>query len=294
MSEKTNFYNEISKNRFKTILLILIFSILILFLGYILGIMYTGNPFIGLIVAVIISLILISISYFSGDSIVLNVTGAKEATKPQYTYLINTIEGLAIAAGLPKPKVWVINDQNPNAFATGRNPEKSHVAVTTGLLDLMNREELEGVIAHEMSHIKNFDIRYMMIVAVMVGMAVILSDFIVRSFLWGGDRDRKIHPAFIVLGIVFAILTPVIAELIRLAISRKREYLADASGALFTRNPQGLASALKKLKNYNGPSMKSASKATAHLFISNPFKNASQLFSTHPPLNERIKKLESM
>ena len=179
---KTSFYDEIRSNKLKTTLLIILFSILLLFIGYVVGIIFFNNALLGLILAFFISFVLIMFSYFNGDSIVLKVSRAVEAKKPQYTYLINTVEGLAIAAGIPKPKVWVINDENPNAFATGRNPENSHVAVTTGLLNLMNREELEGVIAHELSHIKNYDIRYMMIVGVMVGMAVIIQEMVEGDF----------------------------------------------------------------------------------------------------------------
>ncbi|MBS3167951.1 M48 family metalloprotease [Candidatus Woesearchaeota archaeon] len=292
---KTSFYDEIRSNKLKTTLLIILFSILLLFIGYVVGIIFFNNALLGLILAFFISFVLIMFSYFNGDSIVLKVSRAVEAKKPQYTYLINTVEGLAIAAGIPKPKVWVINDENPNAFATGRNPENSHVAVTTGLLNLMNREELEGVIAHELSHIKNYDIRYMMIVGVMVGMAVIISDFVFYGSLFGGGRNDRDggNAVVLVIGIILAVLAPLIAELIKLAISRKREFLADASGAKLTRNPNGLANALKKLRDYKGPALRGASKATSHLFISNPFKKT-DFFSTHPDINSRIQKLENM
>jgi heat shock protein HtpX len=218
--------------------------------------------------------------------------------------LINTVEGLAIAAGLAKPpKVYVIEDSALNAFATGRDPEHSSITVTTGLLEKLTKLELEGVIAHEMSHIKNFDIRVMMLAAVMVGLTVLLSDFLLRSFLWGrGGRSREnnqMTAVFIIVGLALAILAPLVGEAIKLAISRKREYLADASGALLTRYPKGLADALKKIKGDPDPLVDHANKATAHLFISTPFRKSKKsfmkkLFSTHPPIDQRIKKLENM
>jgi heat shock protein HtpX len=233
------------------------------------------------------------------------MSGAKEAQKPEHAYLINTVEGLSIAAGIPMPKVYVIEDTALNAFATGRDPKNSYVAVTSGLLKKLNRQELEGVLAHEISHIKNYDIRVMMLAAVMVGVTVLLSDFLLRSFLWGGkDRDRENNQATLVLiliGFVLAILSPLIGEMMKLAISRKREFLADASAALITRHPKGLADALRKIKEDPDPLVDHANKATAHLYISTPFRKEGKkgswlqsLFSTHPDINERIKKLEEM
>jgi heat shock protein HtpX len=239
--------------------------------------------------------------YFQGDSIILATTGAREVTKKEYPYLFHTVEGLAIAAGIPTPKAYVIEDTALNAFATGRDPKHASITVTTGLLNKMNRQELEGVIAHEMSHIKNFDIRMMMLTAVFVGITILLSDFLLRSFLWGGNRDRdnnQLTLILIIIGIILAILAPLIGEMIKLAVSRRREYLADADGALLTRNPEGLASALEKIKQDPDPLVDKANKATAHLFISTPFRKSkgfvTGLFATHPPLDDRIKILRSM
>lgn len=298
-----SFYEEMSANKRKSSLLVFFFFILVVFLGFVLGGMY-GSTYSGLILAAVLGIIYFLFSYYGGASAILAMTKAKEATKPEYTHLINTVESLAIAAGLPRPKVYVIEDSALNAFATGRDPAHASITVTTGLLQKMNRLELEGVIAHEMSHIKNFDIRVMMLAAVMVGLTVLLSDFILRSFLWGGkQRDREssqLSIIFIILGLALAVLAPLIGELMKLAISRKREFLADASGAMLTRYPQGLADALQKIKNDPDPLVDTANKATAHLFISTPFRQKKgtsflqNLFSTHPPLEERIKILKGM
>lgn len=296
-------YDEISSNKRKSFLLIFCFFILVIALGYALGMLY-GNQYSGLILAFVIGLTYFLFSYYAGTSTILTMTRAKEATKPEYTHLINTVEGLAIAAGLPKPpKVYVIDDSALNAFASGRSPEHSVIVVTTGLLKKLNKLELEGVLAHEMSHIKNYDIRVMMLAAVMVGLVVLLSDFFLRSFLWGGKQGKREGGGgaalFIVIGLLLAVLAPIIGELMRLAISRKREFLADASGALLTRYPKGLADALKKIKGDPDPLVDTANKATAPLFISIPFRRGhpsqmQKLFSTHPDINERIKRLEGM
>ena len=296
-------YEEINKNRRKSYLLVFFFLVFIIFLGYIIGFFY-GNSYFGLGLALVIGVIYFLFSYYGGANAILTMTKAKEATKPQYTHLINIVEGISIAAGLPKPpKVYVIEDSALNAFATGRDPEHSSVTVTTGLMGRLNKLELEGVIAHEISHIKNYDIRVMMLAAVMVGLTVLLSDFLLRSFLWGSHGNKREGGngaiLFIVVGIVLAILAPLVGEAIKLAISRKREYLADASGALLTRYPKGLADALRKIKEDPDPLVDHANKATAHLFISTPFRKSKQsvmknLFSTHPPIEDRIKKLEGM
>src|SRR3989338_2917707 len=296
-------YDEISSNKRKSFLLIFCFFVLVIALGYALGMLY-GNQYSGLILALVIGVVYFLFSYYAGASTILTMTRAKEATKPEYTSLINTVEGLAIAAGLPKPpKVYVIDDSALNAFATGRNPDHAAITVTTGLLHKLNKLELEGVIAHEMSHIKNYDIRVMMLAAVMVGLVVLLSDFFLRSFLWGGKQGRKDENGgaiiFIVVGIILAVLATLVGELMRLAISRKREFLADASGALLTRYPKGLADALKKIKGDPDPLVDTANKATAPLFISIPFRKdhpsrMQKWFSTHPDINERIKRLEEM
>ncbi len=295
------FYDQIAANKRRTYLLIFFFLVLVTFLGYMLGMVY-GNQYFGLGLALIVGTLYFLFSYYAGASTILTMTRAKEATKPQYTHLINTVEGLAIAAGLPKsPKVYVIDDTALNAFATGRDPQHAAITVTTGLLAKLNKMELEGVLAHEMSHIKNYDIRVMMLAAVMVGITVLLSDFLLRSFWFSGHGDRRDKgggAVILIVAIALAILAPIIGELIKLAISRKREFLADASSAHLTRYPKGLADALRKIKNDPDPLVDYANKATAHLFISSPFRKSSvsfrNLFSTHPPIEERISKLEQM
>lgn len=296
-------YEEISANKRKSYLLIFCFFIFIVLIGLVLGLFY-GNQYFGLGLAFVVGVIYFLFSYYGGANAILTMTKAKEAKKPQYAHLINTVEGLSIAAGLKKaPKVYVIEDSALNAFATGRDPEHSAVTVTTGLLEKLNRLELEGVIAHEISHIKNYDIRVMMLAAVMVGLTVLLSDFLLRSFLWGSHGRKReqnnMTIVFILVGLALAILSPFIGEAIKLAISRKREYLADASGALLTRYPKGLADALRKIKEDPDPLVDHANKATAHLFISTPFRRSKKtfiknLFSTHPPIDNRIKRLDSM
>jgi heat shock protein HtpX len=226
-------------------------------------------------------------------------------TKDEYPYLYNVVEGLAIAAGVPTPRCYVIDDTAPNAFATGRNPEHAVICVTTGILEKLNRVELEGVIAHEMSHIKNYDVRLQTVVVVMAGVVALLSDWMLRSFLWGGGRRRSrdsrsgggAGAVLVIVGLALAILSPLIATIIQLAVSRKREFLADASGAMLTRYPPGLASALRKISADTEP-LEAANKATAHLYIVNPLKDikgaVNKLFSTHPPIEERIAALEKM
>jgi heat shock protein HtpX len=233
----------------------------------------------------------------------MSFANAKEVTKKDEPYLYHTIEGLALAAGIPTPKAYIIEDPAPNAFATGRNPENSAIAVTRGLLQKLNRQELEGVIAHEMAHIKNYDIRAMMISSVMVGVIMLLSHFLLRSFLFsgGGNRDSGrgggAQLIFILIGIALAILSPFIGKLIQLSIGRKREYAADAGGAVLTRYPEGLASALEKISKDTNE-LKSSNNAMAHLYISNPSKKKisfmSRIMSTHPPTEERIKRLRAM
>jgi heat shock protein HtpX len=242
--------------------------------------------------------------YYYSDKIVLAISHARPVTREEYPYLYHTVEGLAIAAGVPSPHCYVIDDTAPNAFATGRNPKNAVICVTTGLLQKMNRLELEGVIAHEMSHIKYYDVLLQTVAVVMVGIVALLSDWMLRSFWWGGGRRRSRERSggnagaiLLLVGIVLAILSPLIAQLIQLAISRRREFLADASGAMLTRYPAGLASALRKIAADPEP-LEVANKATAHLYIVNPLKNVggkvNKLFSTHPPIEERIAALEKM
>lgn len=295
-------YSEISSNKLKTWIIMFFFVVFITTIIYVFSqAMGYGFPIVG--AALILSGFMSLGSYFYSDKIVLSMSGAKEIKREDNRDLYNTVENLTIASGLPLPKIYIINDNSPNAFATGRNPEKAVIAVTTGLLSTLSKSELEGVISHELSHIKNFDIRVMAIVAILVGFIVLISDFFMRS-LWfgGGSRSNNRNSSqgiFIIIGIAFAILSPIAAVLIQLAVSRKREFLADASGALLTRYPEGLASALEKISKYPQP-MKGANNATAHLYISNPFKNKegknpfTGLFNTHPPILERIKILRSM
>jgi len=290
-------YEQISENKRNTIILVALFSILIISLSWLLGeIWFYGGGFFGIIIGFIFLIIFVAINYFFADKIVLGISGAKEVQKSDYPYLFNLIDGLSVAAGIPKPKAYVIDDSAMNAFATGRDPEHGIIVVTTGILSRMNRQELEGVIAHEMSHIKNYDIRLMTLVVVFVGLSALLSDILLRSFFFG-RRDSKAPPWLMIIGIVMAILTPIIAILIKFAISREREFLADASAALITRNPDGLASALEKL-NGDKEILEVANKATAHLYISNPLKNRhgmmDNMFSTHPPISERVKRLRGL
>lgn len=243
-------------------------------------------------------------SYFFSDKIVLATSGAKQIQKNDSPELFRIVENLSIASGIPMPKVYIIQDSSPNAFATGRSPKNASIAATTGLLERLSEIELEGVMAHEMSHIKNFDTRLLAITAVLVGFIALLTDIFMRNLFWGGmgrrdDNDSRANALFLVVGIILAILAPIIASLIQLAVSRKREFLADASGALITRYPEGLASALEKIATNPQP-LKTATNATAHLFIANPFKGKKtqsffvNLFNTHPPIEERIKILREM
>jgi len=292
-------YNEISSNKAKSVFLFILFLMLIGVIGFVVNMLFFQG-YVFIIFAAIIAIIFSLISYYSGDKIVLAMSHAREANKKEHTFLINAVEGLAIAAGIPKPKIYVIPGAQINAFACGRSPKTASVAVTEGALEKLDRQELEGVIAHELSHIKNYDIRVMMLASVLVGIIVFVSEILLRSFLWGGiktNEDSKgMNIIFIVIGVVLLILAPIIAQMIKFAISRKREYLADASGALITRNPHGLANALRKIKN-DVSGLKVASNSTAHLYISSPFKKKqwlATLFSTHPLLEDRIQKLERM
>lgn len=293
-------YNQIAANKRKSILLVLIFIIVLAGVGYGYHWFYGSGrtPYAGIIFAIVISLFLTSISYFAGDKIALFSSGAKKITKEENRYLYNLVENLCLAAGLPTPKIYLIDDSAINAFATGRKPAIASIAITRGAVEKLENEELEGVIAHELSHIKNFDIRFMMLVAVLVGAIAILADMFFRVGLYGGrsnDNDNRGGGILALIGFILIIISPFIAELIKLAVSRKREFLADASGSLLTRYPEGLARALEKIRMENRP-LKRASGATAHLFISNPFGRGRlmSLFSTHPPLEERIKKLREM
>jgi len=293
-------YKQIDSNKRRTVILMVLFVILVLLLGWVFG-EYTGYGYWGLIFALIISLVMTLFSYYKGDKVALWSAGAKPIVKEDNPYVFRMVENLCITAGLPMPKIYVINDPAPNAFATGRGPEHAAIALTSGIIEKLENEELEGVIAHELSHIKNYDIRLMMVVAVMVGIIVLISNWIFRIRGIGGRRSKgggQIVAIIMIIGIVLALLSPLIAELIKMAVSRKREYLADASGALLTRYPAGLANALEKISAYKEP-MRRANNGTAHLFISNPFgeragRGLAHMFSTHPPVDDRIAKLRDM
>ncbi len=300
-------YEQIASNKRRSALLVVLFAGLVFGLAWLFS-RLVGLGWGGFVLAAAISVAMAAGGYFSSDKVVLAISRARPASKEEYPHLVNVVEGLAIAAGLPAPRCYVIDDTAPNAFATGRDPQHAVICVTTGLLQKMDRVELEGVVAHEMSHIQNFDIRLQTLLVVMAGVVVLLSDWILRSMFWGRGGRRVgrsrgrggaggAEAIFIVIGLVLAALAPLIAQLIQLAVSRRREFLADASGAMLTRYPAGLASALRKLEADTEP-LEAANKATAHLYIVNPLKNlkgpVNRLFSTHPPIEERIAALEKM
>lgn len=285
-------YSAIAANKRNTVIIMILFVLMIAGLGWIFSAVYgsTGifwGTFIG---AGIYTLI----QYYAADKIALSVNGAKEIQKRDNPLLYNTVENLAITNGMPMPKVYIIEDSAPNAFATGRDPEHASVAATTGLLDIMSKTELEGVIAHELGHVKNYDIRVMMIVFGLVSVIGLIADIFMRM-LWFRDRDESPPPALMAVGVIAAVLAPIVALVVQLAVSRQREYLADATGAMTTRHPEGLASALGKLKDVSTATRKQNS-STAHLFFANPLKKGTManLFSTHPPLDERIARLRGM
>jgi heat shock protein HtpX len=289
-------YTQQSKNIRRTWFLMSLFFVIIIAIGWIFSRIY-GNPTI-LYIFVFFSFIMNFISYWYSDKIALTMSRAIPVkSKEENPYLWNIVENLCITAGLPMPKLYIIPENQINAFATGRNPQNSAIAVTQGALSKLENEELEGVLAHELSHIGNRDILVSTIAVVLAGIISILSDFFLRITFWGrGSRDRNNSGIFFLIGIVLALLAPIGAMLIQLAISRKREFLADATGALLTRYPEGLARALEKIQKDTTP-MRIASDATAHLWISNPFKKLSgfhKLFMTHPPIEERIKALREM
>lgn len=295
-------YDQITTNKIRSAALIGVFAALLLAVGWVFG-EANGVGYWGLAIALAVAFAMSWGSYWYSDKIVLAMSHARPVDRDVEPYVVNTVEGLAIAAGIPMPKAYVIDDPAPNAFATGRDPEHASIAVTTGLVQKMDRLELEGVIAHELSHVKNRDTLVQTLAAVLAGTVVLLSDWMVRSFWWGGGRRRNNNGGgeggaiFLVIGIVLALLAPVFAAMIQMAISRRREYLADANGALLTRYPAGLASALRKIAaDTNRLSV--ANKATESLYIYNPLKDygggLNSLFNTHPPIEERIRRLEAM
>ncbi len=295
-------YEHIQANKRKSFFLLSLFFFFLISLGYVFDQAYQSGGQLIFIFG-IVAFILVFSSYYYSHKLVLAISRAKLVQKKDNPYLVNTVEGLAIAAGIPMPRIHIIEDTAPNAFATGRNPQNSAIVVTSGLLQKLNRLELEGVIAHEMSHIKNYDIRYATLVAVLVGTVALFSDWMRRSFWWGrAAKARRIKGGptvaiFMILAVLLSILAPLVARLIQTAISRQREYLADSSGALLTRYPEGLALALEKIAADTEP-LEVANKATAHLYIVNPLiehrSKLNNLFSTHPPIEERIKRLRAM
>lgn len=292
-------YKQIDSNKRKTVILIVIFIVFVLLLGWLYG-QFTETGYDGLIIAGIISLIMTTTSYFAGDKIALASAGAMPFTEKDNPDVYHIVENLCITAGLPLPKIYIINDANINAFATGRDTKHASIALTSGAIEKLSKTELEGVVAHELSHIKNYDIRLMMVVLVLVGIIALISDWLLRGFFWRKRDNEKnqIGAVLLIFGIILAILSPLIAQLIQLAVSRRREFLADADGALLTRYPDGLANALEKIQRENIEPLRRANNATAHLYIANPFgatkKFMSNLFSTHPPIEERISKLRQM
>lgn len=300
-------YEQIASNRRRTWLLVAGALVLLGAVGYVLGMVYASGPA-GLVIALVIAGLMSIGSYRYGDRMVLASVRAREVTAEDEPRLHNIVEGLSIAAGTPKPRVYVIPERAPNAFATGRDPEHASVAVTQGLLESMNRVELEGVIGHELAHVVDRDILLGTVLATLVGAVVLISEFFMRTWWWGGGRRRGSDSGggagsavFFAIGIVLLIIAPIAGSLIRLAVSRQREYLADAQGALLTRYPPGLASALRKIQQSAGIPMRSANNATAHLWLNQPSRiegegmgSLEKLFQTHPPLEDRIRRLEEM
>jgi heat shock protein HtpX len=298
------FRGRIAVNRRNSLLLIAAFLAFVAVFGYVIGYAWIGDPrgaIFGLVLAFVVGTVSGLATYYGGARMVLAASRAKEITHDDAPVLFNVVEEMAIAAGLPMPKVYIIEDSAPNAFATGRDPEHASVAVTSGLLAKLDRDELQGVIAHEMSHVGNFDIRYAMLVGVLVGTTVLISDFFLRGLWFGGGRGRGggglPQVIMLIVAIALAILAPLFARLLQLSISRQREYLADATAVQLTRNPKGLADALQKISG-DREVLEVANRATAHLYIANPIKKfekrSSGLFSTHPPMEKRIEILRQM
>ena len=294
-----SYFDEIAVNRFKSLILFAVFTLLFLGIIYLLMLLLGGGPIL-LAVGLVLILVYGLVVYFAGDRAVLALSKAKLADKARYPVVYDTVEGLAAASQVPVPKIYIINDPNPNAFATGRNKKASSIAVTSGLLSMMNRNELEGVLAHEMSHVYNNDILFMMVAVVFAGAIGIISALVRGMFFFGGFGGRRNGGMLILVALVIGVLAPIFALLLRLAISRRREYMADANGARLIRNPGALASALAKIQAYTAnpqsKPMATANEITASLYFSSPFKAASimNLFSTHPPIAERIARLKKM
>lgn len=292
MPERIDFRDQIARNKIKSFILMLAIFLIIIALGYAISFAFSpGYFFTIMIMAIIFSLFYVVISFYNSDKIALVSVGARPADRIKHKQFYDLVESLTVASGLPMPRLYIMPFRQINAFASGRNPDHAVVCVTEGALEKLEKRELEGVLAHEMSHIADYDIRYITFAAIMVGMVSIISEIFLRS-LWfkSGDSDNKGNAVFMIIGLVLAILAPIVVSLVQLAISRKREYTADASAVKFTRYPNGLIGALKKIKEENQPEKRIA-KAVAPLFFANPFNN---LTSTHPPIEKRIKILESM
>ena len=285
-------YSAISKNKRNTVLIMAVFVALIGVIGLVVG--YLNDSYSLSATILVMAAIYALIQYFAASRLAMAMTGAREIQKQDAPELWRTVENLAIASGVPMPKVYLINDPAPNAFATGRDPKHAIVGATTGLLEIMDKRELEAVMAHEMSHVQNYDIRVSMIAFGLVSAIGLLADVALRMMFFGDSRDRNVHPMVYILGLAVVILAPILAAITQMAISRQREYLADASGALMTRDSEGLASALGKLRDYGRPMQKQTT-STANLFLSDPLKPGffAKLFSTHPPIDERIARLRN-
>jgi heat shock protein HtpX len=296
-------YRQIEQNKRRTFFLLLLFSLLVLAIGGAIGYLLNGNPLVGVVLAAVVLLFYVPITYLSASAQVLSMSGAREIQKADHPTLFHIVEELALAARVPMPKIYIVEDAAPNAFATGLTPEKGAVAFTTGLLAKLNREELEGVAAHELAHIRNYDIRLMTICIALVGVIAIVGDLGTRLLFFrslsGNNRDnqKESNPILMIVALVFVILAPIAAYFVQLAVSRNREYLADASAVEFTRNAAGLRNALLKI-SHDAERVKSAKEATASMYFANPFrrdrKGQVSLFATHPPMESRIERLEKM
>lgn len=286
-------YSAISRNKRNTVLIMAIFVAIIGAIGLFIGYFYGDGTYTLPVVILICAILYALFQYFVASKLAMAMTGAKEIEKNDAPELWRIVENLSITSGMPMPKVYLINDPAPNAFATGRDPKHAIVGATTGLLEIMDKRELDAVMAHEMSHVRNYDIRVSMIAFGLVSAIGLLADIAIRMMFFGGDsRERNVHPAVYIVGLIVVILAPILAAIVQMAVSRQREYLADASGVLLTRDSEGLASALGKLKDYGRP-MQKQSTSTANLFMNNPLRAGffSKLFSTHPPLDDRISRL---
>lgn len=297
-------FEAIGKNKFKTAVIVTLILVFLFVVVYYIAVALGMDPTFAATLAIGLSMVTSIGSYWYSDKIVLSMSGARPATEEQDKMLRNILEGLIVAAGLPMPKLYVINDPAPNAFATGRNPQNAVVCVTTGLLDTMDYYQLEGVLAHELAHIKNYDILLQTVASVMIGAAIMLSNIWSRSLFWGRRSSRDdnnnngANAILMIVGLIFVILAPIAGQLMKMALSRNREYLADATAIEFTRNPEGLATALEKLGGINRP-MQRASNATEGLYICNPLKAAdgksmANLFSTHPPIEKRVEAIRNI